>query len=277
MTAQAIQKRNYRVVQREKKRRSFFVHDYVRIKYPQVFTETNRVYQQFMDKYPTKPDFTKTYYFKKWATEMDKANKPLMVPHLPILLSPERLQTVANQQTPDVQQQIPEVLHQPPTIGQFVQVQTSEPTETITGMSLDEMGLVVDEIMPNVQQQTPNVQQQTPNVQQQTPDVQQQTPDVQQQTPDVQQQTPTVQQQIPEVLHQPPTIGQAVEVQTPEPTETITGMSLDEMGLAVDEIMKVLQSDRDLMDIVENLDLPEALWQNELTIPDYVLETDYDW
>ena len=256
MTAQAIQKRNYRVVQREKKRRSFFVHDYVRIKYPQVFTETNRVYQQFMDKYPTKPDFTKTYYFKKWATEMDKANKPLMVPHLPILLSPERLQTVANQQTPDVQQQIPEVLHQPPTIGQFVQVQTSEPTETITGMSLDEMGLVVDEIMPNVQQQTPNVQQQTP---------------------DVQQQTPTVQQQIPEVLHQPPTIGQAVEVQTSEPTETITGMSLDEMGLAVDEIMKVLQSDRDLMDIVENLDLPEALWQNELAIPDYVLETDYDW
>ena len=138
-----------------------------------------------------------------------------MVPHLPILLSPERLQTVANQQTPDVQQQ--------------------------------------------------------------TPDVQQQTPDVQQRTPTVQQETPAVQQQIPEVLHQPPTIGQVVEVQTSEPTETITGMSLDEMGLAVDEIMKILQSDRDLMDIVENLDLPEALWQNELAIPDYVLETDYDW
>ena len=242
MTPQAIQKRNYRAVQREKKRRAFFVHDYVRIKYPQVFTEANRMYQQFMDKYPAKPDFTKTYYFRKWATKMDKANKPIMVPHLPILLSPERLQTVANQQTPDVQQQIPEVLHQPPTIGQVVEVQTSEPTETITGMSLDE-------IMA----------------------------DVQQQTPDVQQETPAVQQQIPEVLHQPPTIGQVVEVQTSEPTETITGMSLDEMELAVDEIMKVLQSDRDLMDIVENLDLPEALWQNELAIPDYVLETDYDW
>ena len=263
MTPQAIQKRSYRAAQREKRRRAFFVHDYFRIKYPQVFTEANRMYQQFMNKYPDKPDFTKTYYFRKWATKMDKVNNAIMVPHLPILVSSERLQAVTNQQTPDVQQQTPEVLHQPPTIGQVAEVQTSEPTETITAMSLDEMGLAVDEIMGDVQQQTP--------------DVQQQTPDVQQQTPTVQQETPGVQQQTPEVLHQPPTIGQVVEVQTSEPTETITGMSLDEMGLAVDEIMKVLQSDRDLMDIVENLDLPESLWQNELAIPDYVLETDYDW
>ena len=236
MSAQAVQKRNYRVIQREKRRRSFFIHDYIRTKYPHLFTEANAMYQQFVDKYPGKADFTKSYYLKKWQREMDKTNNPLMIPHLPILMSSDILQQTTTNHPPKVQQQPPEV-----------------------------------------QQQPPEVQQQSPEVQQQSPEVQQQAPEVQQQTPEVQQQSPEVQQQAPEVQQRPPEVQQTVEVQTTELDELTTGMSLDEMSLAVEQIVNALQSDRELMDIVEELDLPDAVWDNELAIPDYLLETELDW
>ena len=66
--------------------------------------------------------------------------------------------------------------------------------------------------------------------------------------------------------------------QTPPQEDTVhTGMTLDEMSIAVEEIVKALQSDSDVMDIVENFDLPDGVWDNELAIPDYVLEGDLDW
>ena len=243
MSAQAVQKRNYRVVQREKRRRSFFIHDYIRTKYPYLFTEANAMYQQFVDKYPGKADFTKSYYFKKWQREMDKPNNPLMIPHLPILMSSDILQQTTTKQPPEVQQQPPEVQQQ----------------------------------QPEVQQQQSEVQQQQSEVQQQPPEVQQQPPEVQQQQPEVQQQPPEVQQQPPEVQQQPPEVQQTVEVQTTESDQLITGMSLNEMSLAVEQIVNALQSDRELMDIVEELDLPDAVWDNELAIPDYLLETELHW
>ena len=54
-------------------------------------------------------------------------------------------------------------------------------------------------------------------------------------------------------------------------------MTLDEMSIAVEEIVKALQSDSEVMDIVKNFDLPDGVWDNELAIPDYVLEGDLDW
>ena len=73
--------------------------------------------------------------------------------------------------------------------------------------------------------------------------------------------------------------------QTPPQEETVeeennnicSGMTLDEMSIAVEEIVKALQSDSEVMDIVENFDLPDGVWDNELAIPDYVLEGDLDW
>ena len=180
------------------------------------------MYQQFVDKYPGKADFTKSYYLKKWQLEMDKANNPLMIPHLPILVPSGVLQQTTSKQPPEVQQQPPEVQQQPP-------------------------------------------------------EVQQQPPEVQRQPPEVQQQPPKVQQQPPEVQQQPPEVQQTVEVQTTEPDQLIAGMSLNEMSLAVEEIVNVLQSDRELMDIVEGLDLPDAVWDNELAIPDYLLEAELHW
>ena len=166
------------------------------------------MYQLFVDKYPGKADFTKSYYLKKWQREMDKTNNPLMIPHLPILVSSDILQQTTTKQPPEVQQQPPEVQQQPP---------------------------------------------------------------------EVQQQPPEVQQQPPEIQQQPPEVQQTVEVQTTESDQLIAGMSLNEMSLAVEEIVNTLQSDRELMDIVEELDLPDAVWDNELAIPDYLLETELHW
>ena len=59
--------------------------------------------------------------------------------------------------------------------------------------------------------------------------------------------------------------------------DLFSGMSLDEMNIAAEEIVRALQSDRELMDIVENFDLPDSVWDNELSIPDYVMETDLEW
>ena len=82
---QAVRKRHYRTVLKEKKRRSFFVHEYVCTKYPNIYTEANSMYQTLVDKYPEKVDFTKLYYFKKWQKKMDQSTSQLYVPHLPIL------------------------------------------------------------------------------------------------------------------------------------------------------------------------------------------------
>ena len=206
MSAQAIQKRNYRVVQKEKRRRSFFIHDYIRIKYPELFNEANGMYLQFSDKYPNNPDLTKTYYFKKWKAEMEKSENALMVPHLPVLIPADRLQqTVPKQQvqSPEVQ---PAEVHPPEAQSPEVQPSEVHPPEA-----------------------------------------------------------------------QPLQVQQTVEVQTTDPNDLTTGMTLNEMSLEVEQLVNALQSDRELMDIVEGFDLPDAVWDNELSIPDYILESELEW
>ena len=77
---EAIRKRKYRLVLKEKKRRSFFVHDYIRMKYPTLYTEANVMYQDLAERYPGRADFTKTYFYKKWQKEIDdsRTNPPLL-------------------------------------------------------------------------------------------------------------------------------------------------------------------------------------------------------
>ena len=204
---QAVQKRNYRVVQREKRRRSFFIHDYVRTKHPDIFNQANEMYQQFVDKYPFRADFTKVYYFKKWQKKIDESRSHLFIPHLPILSSPDTLQRAATSHQQSLSEQ-------------------QQPSE-----------------------QSPSEQQ--PGEQQPC------------------EQEPLLEERI-EVIES--------NVQnTQEANHEFTGMSLDEMSLAVEEIVTALQSDRELMDIVEGFDLPDSVWQNELSIPDYVLETELEW
>ena len=80
---------------------------------------------------------------------------------------------------------------------------------------------------------------------------------------------------LEETTQEPPKIP-SQEIK-PENNTLCSGMTLEEMSVAAEEIVQTLQSDVDLMDIVEKLDLSECLWNNELSIPDYVLEGELEW
>ena len=65
--------------------------------------------------------------------------------------------------------------------------------------------------------------------------------------------------------------------QTPPQEDFCSTMTIDQMSIAVEEIVKTLQSDREVMDIVESFDLPPGVWDDELSIPDYILEDNLEW
>ena len=213
----AVRKRQYRVVLKEKKRRAFFVHEYVRTKYPNIYTEANSMYQILADKYSEKVDFTKLYYFKKWQKKMDRSTAQLYVPHLPILRRDLCTTSEEPQQQEEPEQQESE--HQEPQQQEEPEQQESE-------------------------QQEPQ---------------QQEEPEQQESEQQEGQQQSSHQQQ------------------NSLQDDFFSSMSINEMSIAVDEMVKALQSDQELMDLVEGFDLPDSVWDNELAIPDYVLESDLEW
>ena len=86
--------------------------------------------------------------------------------------------------------------------------------------------------------------------------------------------------QSPEEVVQPQQTEEIAQDQSREETQSndiFSGMSLNEMDIAAEEIVRALQSDRELMDIVENFDFPDGVWNNDLAVPDYVLESDMEW
>ena len=219
---EAIRKRNNRAALREKRREDAFVNKYIQTKHPTIYTEVISVYKSFIDKYPGRADFTKTYYFRKW----EEQNKPtvsqqpqLYVPYLPILsdlcsTTNERVEIIEEGQQPQQQEE---------TVDQ-----TAQQEETVDQTSQEEETVVQ-----------------------------------------------TIQQE--ENIQEPPQTAPQEETLQPESNNLFSGMSLDEMNIAAEEIVRAIQSDRDLMDIVENFDLPDSVWNNELTIPDYDLEGDLEW
>ena len=70
LSKKAICERQRRVTQREKRRRTTFVHDYVRVKYPTIYNECNAFYQELTEKYPGKIDFTKTREYRRWEAQI---------------------------------------------------------------------------------------------------------------------------------------------------------------------------------------------------------------
>ena len=81
---------------------------------------------------------------------------------------------------------------------------------------------------------------------------------------------------LEETAQEPPQIPH-VEETRPENNTLCSGITLEEMFVAAEEIVQTLQRETELMDIVEKLDLPESVWNNELSMPDYVLEEDLEW
>ena len=91
MSVEAIKKREYRVIEKEKKRRNGFIEGYMRIKYPKQYHEANAMYEELSTRYPNKLDLTKSYYFQKWVMQFKKSENTMLIPHLPILMSVDLL------------------------------------------------------------------------------------------------------------------------------------------------------------------------------------------
>ena len=72
LSKKAINERRRRVTQREKRRRTTFVHDYVRVKYATIYNECNGFYQELTEKYPGKIDFTKTREYRRWEAQINE-------------------------------------------------------------------------------------------------------------------------------------------------------------------------------------------------------------
>ena len=71
----AINERRRRVSQREKRRRSVFVHDYIRTKYVEIYNECNGFYQNLCEKHPRKLDQTKTKEYRDWKKKILDGNQ----------------------------------------------------------------------------------------------------------------------------------------------------------------------------------------------------------
>ena len=244
-SSEAIRKRKNRVDLKEKRREDTFVNRYVQIKYPDIYTEIIAVYKNLANNYPGRADLTKTYFFKKWQ---EKINQP-------VTQQQPQLLTVSQQQQP-----------QPSTVSQEQQPQSSTVTQQHQ-----------PQISPSKQQQSQLYVPYLPILQRVEimEEGQQNQEETVQESPKIPSQEETVQEppQIPS--QEAPQIPS--QETRPESNDLFSGMTLEEMNIAAEEIVQSLQSDRELMDIVENFDLPEGVWNNELSIPDYVLEEELEW
>ena len=193
-TAKARKRRALYKERKERKREAYFVSEYVQLKHPQIYQEIKESYKQFVQRYPSRSDFMKTYFFKKWQKQLSMEKSKLYLPHLPILTSKRQLSTKGK-------------------------TTSSSPQSS----------------QPSPQQPQPSPQQP--------------------------QQSPQQPQPSPQIQIDPPFLA----------------MSLEDMEIAAEEIIRSLQSDRGLMDIVENFEFPKPIWNPDYNIPDYTLETDQDW
>ena len=242
-SSEAIRKRKNRVVLKEKRREDTFVNRYVQIKYPDIYTEIIAVYKSLADNYPGRADLTKTYFFKKWQGENNQTVTQQQLP-LPSTVSQEQQpqsSTVTQQQQPQIS---PNKQHQSQLYVPYLPI------------------LERVEIMEEGQQNQEETVQEPPQIPSHEETVQE-PPQIPSQEPP---QIPS--QETPQIPSQET---------RPESNDLFSGMTLEEMNIAAEEIVQSLQSDREVMDIVKNFDLPEGVWNNELSIPDYVLEEELEW
>ena len=208
-SAEGIRRRALHKALKERKREATFVNKYVQLKYPEIYDEIKVSYNLFAQKYPSRSDFTKTYFFKKWQKQINMEKSKLYVPHLPILTNKNQLkkkgETTTLQPSPQPSPQPSQPLPQPSP-------QSSQPS-------------------PQPSQPSP----------QPSPQLSQPSPQPSQPSPQPSQPSSQPSQLLPQTQIDP----------------LFMGMSLEDMEIAAEEIIRSLQSDRDLMDIVENFEFPE--------------------
>ena len=69
-------KREYRATQRDRYRRSVFISEYTRKKYPSIYKEADNFYQKLLKQYPTKTKLTACFEFKVWEVGLQKDYEP---------------------------------------------------------------------------------------------------------------------------------------------------------------------------------------------------------
>ena len=244
-----IVKKENRKKLKEKRRQESFAKRYVELMYPALYTEIKESYTMFAKKYPSRCDLTKTYFFKKWEKSVIPKQSNIFVPHLPVLINQNQLKNPQLNKSPSPPQ---EVNNENPSPPQEVNNESPSPPQEVNNEN------------PSPPQEVNNESPSPPQ--------------------EVNNESPSPPQ---EVNNENPSPPQEVDIEVPQPRQDLNIqnqpqidqpiMTLDEMAIAAEEIINALQSDRNFMDIVEGFDFPEATWNNDLIISDYVLETDADW
>ena len=239
--SEAVRKRINRKKLKEKRRVDSFVSKYIQIKHPDIYAQIKDVYKTFVDRYPSRCDLTKTYFLKKWEKQANMQPSKLYMPHLPIL------KKVNQAAEPPREEILAESTSETPPREEILAESTSEtpPREEILAESTSETP-PPEEILSESTSETP----------------------------------PREEILAESTSETPPREGILAEnmCETSPPGENLcSAMSLNDMAIAAEEIIRAIQSDRGFMDIVENFDVPTGVWDNELVLPDYVLEGDMDW
>ena len=129
--------KNWRQKQRVVKRKTIFVHEYVRAKFNKVYAEAMKFYSQLDQTYPDKKDLCRTTEFRKWRENVTKkstaptqqsAHEATLVLNIPLLSHPPstvETTSTASELAPSEIQQSPST---PPEIGAETIVEMPPPT-----------------------------------------------------------------------------------------------------------------------------------------------------
>ena len=129
--------KNWRQKQRVVKRKTIFVHEYVRAKFNKVYAEAMKFYSQLDQTYPDKKDLCRTTEFRKWRENVTKkstaptqqsTHEATLVLNIPLLSHPPstvETTSTASELAPSEIQQSPST---PPEIGAETIVEMPPPT-----------------------------------------------------------------------------------------------------------------------------------------------------
>ena len=129
--------KNWRQKQRVVKRKTIFVHEYVRAKFDKVYAEAMKFYSHLDQTYPDKKDLCKTTEFRKWRENVTKkstaptqqsAHEATLVLNIPLLSHPPstvETTSTASELAPSEMQQSAST---PPEIGAETIVEMPPPT-----------------------------------------------------------------------------------------------------------------------------------------------------
>ena len=151
----AISERRRRVIQRERRRRTGFVHDYVRVKYAAIYNECNSFYQELSEKYPEKLNFTKTIEYRRWEERTKDGIRSKSVAQAITLEPYIALENILTKSTTTTG-----------NVGQFVNENIPEPTPDIVAETItQEADIAAQSISTQSEQSyTENIPEPTPDI-----------------------------------------------------------------------------------------------------------------